>query len=148
MKKLLLVIICLLSISGTVFAAVDRETQRNAYNAMIQSQKYHNDVCQRAADNFRRDHRFTGYIRSTCLLFQSERQRLIEAVFPSANNVEDENYKDEYPILVSNFIQGVNNKEIEAYRAIINEYCRYHVFKFKNDPQVCAPARIESIFAR
>ena len=71
MKKLLLVIICLLSISGTVFAAVDRETQRNAYNAMIQSQKYHNDVCQRAADNFRRDHRFTGYIRSTCLLFQS-----------------------------------------------------------------------------
>ncbi len=146
MKKLLLLII-LLSFTGTAFAAAN-DVRKQAYDAMINSQKHHNDVCQRAADNFRRDSRFTGYIRSTCLLFQSERQRLIESVFPSANNVEDETYKDQYPVLVSNFIININNREIDTYKTIIDEYCKYNVFKFKNDTQVCAPGRIDAIFAQ
>ena len=81
-------------------------------------------------------------------MFQSERQRLIDTVFPSANNVEDNSYKDQYPILVSNFIININNREIETYRTIINEYCKYNTYKYvKKDPQVCSPARIERIFA-
>ena len=125
MKKLLLLIL-LICCTGSVFAA-DRNAQRQAYNSMINSQKFHNEVCQRAVDNFRVDHRLIGYIRSTCLMFQSERQRLIDTVFPSANNVED---------------------EIETYRTIINEYCKYNTYKYvKKDPQVCSPARIERIFA-
>ena len=147
MKKLLSVII-LLSFTGCAFAAADRDTQKKAYKAMIESQKHHNDVCQRAADNFRRDHRFTGYIRSTCLLFQSERQRLIESVFPSVNNVEDENYKDDYPVLVSNFIIDINNREIETYRAIINEYCKYNTFKYKKNINACSHASINQIFEK
>ncbi len=146
MKKLLLLIL-LICCTGSVFAA-DRNAQRQAYNSMINSQKFHNEVCQRAADNFRVDHRLIGYIRSTCLMFQSERQRLIDTVFPSANNVEDDSYKDQYPILVSNFIININNREIETYRTIINEYCKYNTYKYvKKDPQVCSPARIERIFA-
>ncbi len=147
MKKILLLIL-LIGISNSAFA-VDSAAKKLAYNNMIKSQKYHNDVCQRVADNFISDRRFVGYIRSTCLLFQSERQRLIETVFPSANNVEDDNYKDQYPILVSNFIININNREIETYRTIINEYCKYNTYKYaKRNNQACAPAAINSIFTQ
>ncbi len=146
MKKIFLLIL-LLSCAASALAA-DSDVKKQAYRAMINSQKYHNEVCQRTADNFRADHRFIGYIRSTCLMFQAERQRLIDAVFPSANNVEDANYKEQYPILLSNFIININNREIETYKAIINEYCKYNTFRYvKKDPQACSPARIEQLFA-
>ena len=146
MKKLLLLIL-LISVSNSTFA-VDSAVKKQAYNSMIKSQKYHNEICQRAADNFISDRRFVGYIRSNCLLFQSERQRLIETVFPSANNVEDDNYKDQYPILVSNFIIKMNNNEIANYRTIINEYCKYNSYKYaKRNTQACSPEVINSIFA-
>ena len=147
MKKILLITFLLITFAGSVFAS-DKAERKQAYNAMINSQKFHNEVCQRAADNFRVDHRLAGYIRSTCLMFQSERQRLIETVFPSANNVEDKNYKEDYPILLSNFIININNREIDTYKAIITEYCKYNTYKYvKKDPQACSPERINAIFA-
>lgn len=129
--------------------AISNPEKKQAYDNMISSQKYHNEVCQRVADNFRGDSKFVGYIRSTCLLYQSERQRLVDAVFPSANNVEDENYKDQYPLLVSNFVINMNNRELETYKTVINEYCKYNAARFaKKDPQVCSAARIQSLFTQ
>lgn len=146
MKKLLLIMI-LLNIAVSGFAA-DTTEKRQAYNAMIESQKLHNDVCRRVSDNFRRDSRFAGYIRSTCLLYQSDRQRLVDSVFPISNNIEDETYKDQYPVLMSNFVIDMNKREIEKYKTIVNEYCKYNIYKYtKKDPMTCSQERINSLFA-
>ncbi len=131
---------------STVFAYADSTQKREAYKAMTLSNANFHDVCNNAAKNFRYDNRFANYLRNRCMLFESDRQRYMSVIFPITNNGE-EWYRDQYPILQSNFTIRMNNREVDNYKMIINEYCKYNKYKFeKKDPQVCSQQRVNAIF--
>lgn len=145
MKKFILLLIILLS-ANNVFAAVTRNESREAYRAMAKSHQYHHETCIRLSRNFKSDNRFSNYLRNNCLLYESDRQRMLDTIFPISNNVDD-SYKEQYPILKANFAIAMNSREIENYKLIINEYCKYNKYKFvKKDPGACSPKRINSLF--
>lgn len=146
MKNFILLLMIILLSAGQVFANIDSAAKRDAYKSMVSDHEKFHDTCNRAAKNFRYDNRFANYLRNRCLLYESDRQRFMDAIFPITNNGEDW-YKDQYPILQANFAIQMNNREIENYRIIINEYCKYNKYKFaKRDPQACSQQRINSIF--
>lgn len=146
MKNFLLLLMIILLSAGQVLAVVDSSAKRDAYKSMVLSNQYFHDTCNGIAKNFRYDNRFANYLRNRCLLYESDRQRFMDAIFPITNNGEDW-YKDKYPILQANFAVQMNNREIENYRLIINEYCKYNKYKFaKKDPKACSQQRINSIF--
>lgn len=147
MKKFVLLSILFIMSVGSAFAYVDSNQKRDAYRLMnVNNENFHN-MCNNAAKNFRYDNRFANYLRNRCMLFESDRQRYMSIIFPITNNGEDW-YKDQYPILESRFVIQMNNIEIENYKLIVNEYCKYNKYKFtKKDPQVCSSQRINAIFA-
>ena len=146
MKKFILLLVILILPVCRVFASVDSSAKRNAFKAMAISHENLHNICLDAAKNFRYDNRFANYLRNRCLLYESDRQRYIDAIFPITNNGEDW-YKDEYPILKANFSITMNNREIGNLKLIINEYCKYNKYKFtKKDPQACSQQRIDKIF--
>ncbi len=146
MKKIILLIITLFISTTAVFALQDTKVKKDAYNQMIDSHKRQHEICSAVADNFRYDHQFAGYIRSKCIFYESDRQRLLNSVFVISSN-NNTAYKNQYPVLMSEFAIKMNNNEIEAYKLIVNEYCKYNSYKFaKKDPQACSQERIESLF--
>lgn len=146
MKKLILLLIVLSISVGNAFAYVDSNQKKEAYHLMTANNDRFHDMCNNAAKNFRFDNRFANYLRNRCMLFESDRQRYMSVIFPITNSGEDW-YKDQYPILESQFAILMNNRETENYRLIVNEYCKYNKYKFaKKDPQVCSSQRINAIF--
>ncbi|GEM_PF-2435559 len=144
MKKIVL-ILTLLLFANSVFAENTNE-KRNAFKDMARSHQYQHETCIRISRNFRSDNRFSNYIRNNCLLYESDRQRMLDTIFPISNNVDD-SYKDGYPILKANFAIAMNKREIENYRLIVQEYCKYNKYKFdKKDPEACSAKRINSLF--
>lgn len=135
MKKLLLI---LLLLAGTSFA--DEITNVNqAY------QQYHNK-CMAISRNFKADNTFSNYLLNKCLLFESDRARMVSAVYPSVNYVP-ENVKKNYPTLKAQFVDSLNSRELANYKALITEYCKYNQYKLvKKDPTACNPERINSLF--
>lgn len=147
MKNLYLLILVFLLSLNSVFAEVDSKAQKDAYKSMIKSNAVLHDTCINASRNFRNDNRFSNYLRNKCLLYESDRQRFIDAIFPITNNGEDW-YKEQYPILKANFIIKMNKREIENQKLIISEYCKYNQYKFeKKDPEACSSQRVNSIFS-
>ena len=147
MKKRFFILSIILLTSNTVFALQDADKRKEAYEAMIASHKLQHETCLNVADNFRYDHQFAGYMRSKCIFYESDRQRLLTSVFTISSR-KDTQYKEQYPILMSKFAIDMNNREIESYKKIAEEYCKYNSYKFvKKDPQACSTARLESLFS-
>lgn len=74
-------------------------------------------------------------------MFESDRQRMIASVFSTSSGANTN--REAISALVIKF----NNDEINKYKTIVQEYCKYNAFKFeKRDPQACSQARINSLF--
>lgn len=74
-------------------------------------------------------------------MFESDRQRLIASVFSTSSGANTN--REAIAALVIKF----NNDEINKYKTIVQEYCKYNAFKFeKRDPQACSEERINSLF--
>ena len=146
MKKYILTLLITFLTLNCVYAKGSENPGKKAMQAMVKSHKYLHEVCTKAANNFRFDHQFAGYLRGRCLLYESDRQRLLNNIFPVTNHGE-EDYIDNYPVLMSDFAIKMNNNEIESYKTIISEYCKHNKYKFaKKDPQACSEERINSLF--
>lgn len=135
-----------MSFSAAAYAENISDTRQQAFKSMAASHKYQHDVCIAIGRNFRQDHTFANYVRGKCMLYESDRQRLLTAVFPVTNK-NNPSYNEQYPVLMSNFAIARNNDEIKSYRQIVIEYCKYNAYKFVNkDPQTCSAQRINSLF--
>ena len=148
MKKLFIFLFLFLFMLSCFSAskAEDVVTRKEAYKRMIASHQSFHNICANVADNFRIDHKFSGYLRQKCMFYESDRQRLIDTIFPITNQGNDA-YKLQYPVLVSNFAIASNNKQLQEYRFFVEEYCKYNKYKYvKKDPQACSPQRINTIF--
>lgn len=147
MKKFFISLFLLMYTTLSALAAGEGVISRKeAYNNMIKSHQSFHEICADVADNFRIDHKFSGYLRQKCMFYESDRQRLIDSIFPITNQGDDE-YKTQYPILVSNFAIASNNKQLQEYKFLVEEYCKYNQYKYvKKDPQTCSPERINAIF--
>lgn len=127
-------------------AANNTDVNKNAFRNMARSHQMLHDTCINISRNFRSDNRFSNYFRNRCLLFESDRQRLLDSLFPITNNGEDW-YKEQYPALKANYAITMDKRELENYRLIVNEYCKYNMYKFtKKDPQICSKERLDSLF--
>ena len=150
MKKFLFLSLILGILATTANAAninPSPNPNRASYRTMNESQRRYNEVCQNVADNFHFDHRFANYLRAKCMLFESDRQRAIATIFPSPNNVNDRQYRNQYDSMMADFVVAMNNKELEIYKMMVVEYCKYNAYRYaKKDPQACSPARINSLF--
>lgn len=147
MKRLFILSFLFMYTCISSFAAGEGSMSRkDAYNNMIKSHQSFHEICADVADNFRIDHKFSGYLRQKCMFFESDRQRLIDSIFPITNLGDDE-YKTQYPILVSNFAIASNDKQLQEYKFLVEEYCKYNKYKYvKKDPQACSAERINAIF--
>ncbi len=146
MKNIILLLIVLVISSGICFADENKEANKAAMENMVASHKYFHDVCANASKNFRVDNQFSGYIKGKCILYESDRQRLLTSVFP-ITNASEKSYREQYPILMSKFAIEMNNKEIESLKFVINEYCKYNKYKYvKRAPQACTQETINSLF--
>lgn len=146
MKNLILLLMVTIISATCVFAADDTNVRKQAFRAMARSHQYQHETCMNIARNFRFDNRFANYLRGKCLIYESDRQRLLETIFPLTNS-ELDGYKDQYPVLMSQFAITMNNREVEEYKIIVTEYCKHNMFKVnKKDPQACSQARINSLF--
>ena len=142
MKKLLLLLFLFVITSSISFA----DTNKDAMDSMVASHRHLHDVCFNESKNFRVDNQFSGYIKGKCILYESDRQRLLTSVFP-ITNAADKSYKEQYPVLMSKFAIEMNNKEIENLKFVINEYCKYNKYKYvKRAPQACSEETIKSLF--
>lgn len=146
MKKLF-ILLSLLIISTAVTVCADEEkSPREAFKEMAESNKNFNLTCSNIAGNFRVDHMFAGYIRNRCMLYESDRQRMIDVVFPLTNSASLE-YKQNYPIIKSEFIVSSNKKEMEDIKKIVTEYCKHNAFRYvKKAPEACTSEQIEKLF--
>lgn len=146
MKKLILILL----ISGftfcSAFAAQRENPKKEAFQKMVESHKYQHEVCIKVADNFRFDNQFSGYLKGKCILYESDRQRLLNVLFPVTNDGED-GYMEQYPILMSEFAIKMNSNEIESYKTIVQEYCKYNKYKCaKRAPKACDEETINKLF--
>jgi hypothetical protein len=125
-------------------SATTSDAKKEAYKRMSNSNRVLHDTCMNIAENFRYDHQFAGYMKSKCLFFESDRQRLVSSIF-TLSTTNNSSYKENYPILMSNFVVKINDNEIQEYRTIVQEYCKYNAWKFsKKNPNACR--RIDSLF--
>lgn len=147
MKKFF-ILVFLLFFTGIQTLSADKVVSRKeAFNKMIKSHQAFHEKCEIIADNFRIDHKFSGYLRQKCMFYESDRQRLIDTIFP-ITNLGNEEYKIKYPVLVSDFAIASNAKQLQEYRFLVQEYCKYNKYKYvKKDPQTCSAERINAIFA-
>lgn len=147
MKKVLLMIILAGLTAQTVLAAGSSDAKKAAYKKMMQSHKLQHETCLNVVDNFRFDHQFGNYMKYRCQLFESDRQRLLNSVFTITSTNNAEGAVENYMIPKASFVVKLNNDEINTYKKIVQEYCKYNSYKFaKKDPQACSPARVNSLF--
>lgn len=136
MKKILLTLLILFT--GTAFA--------DEITSVKQGYQQFHEKCMQISKNFKADHLFSNYLLNRCLLFESDRTRMVAAVFPSIYDAPQE-YRNSYPSLKAQFIAGLNTRELANYKALITEYCKYNQYKFvKKDPAACSPERVNTLF--
>ena len=146
MKKIILSLLVFVLSFNCALASRQEDPKKEAVKKMIESHKYYHEVCLNAADNFRFDNQFSGYLKGKCILYESDRQRLLNSVFPVTNSGE-EGYMEQYPILMSEFAIKMNNQEIENFKTIINEYCKHNKYKcVKRAPEACSEQTINALF--
>lgn len=117
-----------------------------ASSLMAQSNKTFHDSCIALANNFRYDSRFAFYIKARCQLFEIDRQRLLQTIYPISTS-DSKEYRANYANLMSQFAIDLNSKEITELKRITTEYCKYNSAKFsQKDPKACSTERINSLF--
>lgn len=147
MKKVLFILLILVLSSQAVFCANTSDEKKNAYKTMIQSHKLQHETCLKLIDNFRFDHQFGNYMKYRCQLFESDRQRLLNSVFTITSTNNAQGQVENYTSPMSAFVVKLNDNELNTYKNIAQEYCKYNAYKFvKKDPQACSQARINSLF--
>jgi hypothetical protein len=142
MKKILLLSLLVLVMASQIgFCANTSDAQKNAKKQFYQSQQRQHNTCLKVANNFRYDHQFASYMKYRCQLFESDRQRMINSIFTSSSGARSNSEA------ISSFTINLNNNEINTYKSIAQEYCKYNSFKFaKYDKQACSQQRINSLF--
>lgn len=115
--------------------------KKSASRKMMESNALQHDTSVKISENFRFDHHFANYMKYRGLMFESDRQRLIASVFSTSSGANTNREA------IAEFIIKFNTDEINKYKAIVKEYCKYNAFKFeKHDPQACSQERINSLF--
>lgn len=146
MKRIFLLVLTLCFMSTTVFAAMTSDDKKAAFRNMTNSHAKLHDMCVRAAENFRYDHQFAGYLKYRCMMYESDRNRLMTSVYTISSDLSSED-RNNYPIYMSNLAVKLNNDEFNRYKLIIAEYCKYNAYKFaRKDAGACSAERLNSLF--
>lgn len=141
MKKLLLLVTIFILTAQAGFCANTSPEKKNASRMLMKSNALQHSTSVKISNNFHFDHHFANYMKYRGLMFESDRQRLIASVFTTSSGANTNREA------ISEFIIKLNNIEINNYKTIVQEYCKYNAFKFKEkDPTACSQERINSLF--
>ncbi len=147
MKRIVLSVIVFLLCVQNAFCANINPERAKARLDMEQSNLKQQQTCINIIENFRYDHKFGNYMKTRCQLFYSDRQQLLDTVFTITSTSSRKSGIEDSDIPKSAFAINLNNNEINAYKNIINEYCKYNSYKFeRKNPQACSQQRINSLF--
>lgn len=137
MKKSFILFAILVMTAQAGFGAEGKSASRR----LMESNALQHQTSVKISENFRFDHQFANYMKYRGLMFESDRQRLIASVFSTSSGANTNREA------IAEFITKFNTDEINKYKAIVQEYCKYNAFKFeKRDPQACSTERINSLF--
>ena len=85
-------------------------------------------------------------VRGKCILYESDRQRMLTSVFP-ITNASEKSYKEQMPVLISKFAIDMNNREVESLKLVITEYCKYNKYRYeKRAPLACTDETVKKLF--
>ncbi len=143
MKKLLCLIFSFLVVSSNVYA-VDAEASIASRKAMDASVSKLRTVCQRVRSGFRYEFNFINFFSYECSFYETRRIPTRDAIFPLTNNIQ-EGYNEQYPKLSSDFVLELDKRQIEYYKMLVENYCKYNTSRMK-EPAACSAASIKNYF--
>ncbi len=143
MKKLFCLIFSFLVISSCAYA-VDAAASTAARKELEASAANVRTVCQRVQKGLRYEYIFLNFFNNECAYYLNQRLRVRDAIFPLVNNIE-EGYNEQYPKLSTDFIIDLDKKQIEYFQSIVENYCKYNMYRVK-EQSACSAASIKSYF--
>ena len=142
MKKLFILLLVLGFNLSAISAEYDDGSKLSPTRQMQKSYEEQDRICKAVASNFRMDPRFSAYVRNSCNLYSTDRERSITNLFPTAKKQFEEGNSR---IETARYAIAKDNAQIEYYRQLANQYCQYREYKLsQKDPQACD--RLEDIF--
>lgn len=146
MRKFLIILLIVLA-GAPVFCAGNASEHRSAQKRINDSHKKQYQACINIQNNFRYDHQISNYFKSRCQLFQSDRQRLLSTIFTISSSNNKNGVMEDFSSSMADFVVKLNNDEINRFKNIVQEYCKFNAYKFeKRDPEACSPQRIQKLF--
>lgn len=141
MRNLLLLLLLIFTFAAQAGVCGSVSVKKDITQKLKESNDRHIKVSANIFENFRTDNRFADYIRSRSQLFMYDRQRVVASVYTKTSGANT----NEEAIIA--FITKFNNDEINYYKTVVQEYCKYNAFKYeKKDPAACSQERINSLF--
>lgn len=141
MRNLLLLLLLIFTFVAQAGVCGSVSVKKDITQKLKESNDRHLKVSANIFENFRTDNRFADYIRSRSQLFMYDRQRVVASVYTKTSGANT----NEEAIIA--FITKFNNDEINYYKTVVQEYCKYNAFKYeKKDPAACSQERINSLF--
>ena len=143
MKKIICLIFSLMIFTSAV-KAVDANAAVESRKALAGSAATLRSACQNVRNGLRYEYYFLNFFNYECAYYETKRMRTRDAVFPLVNNI-DPNYNKEYPKLSTDFVLEMDKRQLDYYKTIVENYCKYNSYKMK-DPTACSAAKINSYF--
>ncbi len=143
MKRVICLIFGLVVLSTAAYA-VDAASAVASRKALAGSAAQLRTVCQRVRTGLRYEYYFLNFFNYECSYYDAKRIRTRDAIFPIVNNVV-KGYNEEYPKVSTDFVLEMDKKQLDYYRTLVVNYCKYNEYKMK-EPQGCSAASIKSYF--
>lgn len=143
MKKVICLLFGLIILASSAYA-VDAKSAEASRKALTGSAAQLRTVCQRVRAGLRYEYYFLNFFNYECSYYDAKRLRTRDAIFPIVNNIV-KGYNEEYPKVSTDFVLEMDKRQLEYYRVLVENYCKYNEYKMQ-EPQGCSAESIKSYF--
>jgi len=143
MKKIFCLIFSMMIFSSAV-NAVDANVAAASRKALSSSAATLRSACQNVRNGLRYEYFFLNFFNYECSYYDAKRLRTRDAIFPLVNNLV-KGYNEEYPKVSTDFVLEMDKKQLDYYKLLVENYCKYNSYKMQ-DPTPCSAEKIKSYF--
>ena len=143
MKNIICLLLCLIISIQTVYA-VNASAAAEAKKSLTASADMLRSACQNVRKGLRYEYSFINFFNYECSNYYAKRLRTRDAIFPIVNNIT-KGYNEEYPKISTEFVLALDKKQLEYYKLLVENYCKYNAYKM-NEQSGCSAQKIKSYF--
>lgn len=143
MKKVLSLLFSLLISVQTVYA-VDASAALEARKSLASSAAALRSACQNVKNGLKYEYYFLNFFNYECSSYNMKRLNIRDAIFPVVNNIT-KGYNEAYPKVSTDFVLSMDKKQLEYYKLLVENYCKYNEYKMR-DKTCCSAEKIKSYF--